>query len=175
VLQVRTPEGETLEKPLGAIRQAPVAFDVGGGHMHIDLAKYQPAPEFTQTRFERLCESIRRAVLTYYSSIFVPVLTAGLLAFLLASVKCFRRALLDPCYILASACWLLALVRTSLLVLIDVTSFPAIFPFYLAPANFMLVSAALLSIAAFYHLVRADPAARTLIAGLRSRMCVASR
>ena len=44
---------------------------------------------------------------------------------------------------------MLVAMRVGLVILIDVTSFPALNPFYLAPAYFLLVSAAVLSCAAW--------------------------
>jgi hypothetical protein len=56
------------------------------------------------------------------------------------------------CFAIAAACWTLAFVRTTLLVVIEATSMPVLHAGYLAPAYFMLVSAAVLSVAASLQL-----------------------
>ena len=57
---------------------------------------------------------------------------------------------------MALVCWGLVFSRTALLLLIDVTSFPALNGGYLAPAYYLLVAAAVLSITAWAQNCSAD-------------------
>lgn len=72
---------------------------------------------------------------------------AGLAAFALASIDAVRRRRLDPLLVLASAAWSLLFARGLMMVLVDMTSFPAIKVHYLQPAYGMLVIAAFASLA----------------------------
>jgi hypothetical protein len=155
VLQLRTPEGETLQKTLAELRKAPIDFDFGKGHFHIDSSDFQPDPEYTPSPFDRLCDNIRNAVMIAYNWVFLPILTIGLIAFLVSTLVFWKRTIWNVCFVMALVCWGLAFERTTLLLLIDSSSFPALFANYLAPAYFMLVSGAVLSIAALLQLSRA--------------------
>jgi hypothetical protein len=96
------------------------------------------------------------AILAYYGGLFFPILALGLVA-LIASAFTVQgratfftvqgRAAFNVCFVMALACWGLALSRTAPLLLIDIMSFRAVFSFYLAPACYLLVAAAVLSIA----------------------------
>jgi hypothetical protein len=152
VLQLQTPEGETIQKTLGELRKAPIGFDFGTGHVHVDSTDFQPDPEYTPSKFDRLCGHIRNAVMISYSWVFLPILAIGFIAFLVSALVYWKRAVWNICFVMALVCWGLAYMRTTLLLLIDSSSFPAFNPFYLAPAYFMLVSGAVLSIAALLQL-----------------------
>jgi hypothetical protein len=155
VLQLRTPEGDTLQKTLAELRKAPIDFDLGKGHLHIDNSDFQPDPEYTPSPFDRLCGNIRKAVMIAYNWVFWPILTIGLIAFLVSALVFWKRTIWNVCFVMALVCWGLAFERTTLLLLIDSSSFPALFVSYLAPAYFMLVSGAVLSISALLQLSRA--------------------
>ena len=155
MLQLRTPEGETVQKTLAELRKAPIDFDFGKGHFHIDSSDFQPDPEYTPSPFDRLCGNIRNAVMIAYNWVFWPILTIGLIAFLVSVLVFWKRTIWNVCFVMALVCWWLAFERTTRLLLIDSSSFPALFASYLAPAYFMLVSGAVLSIAALLQLSRA--------------------
>ena len=152
VLQLRTPEGETIEKTLAELRKAPIGFDFGDGHVHVDSASSEPDPQYTRSLFDRLCGHIRNAVMVSYRWVFQPILAIGFVAFIVSALVFWKRAMWNVCFMMALVCWGLAYARTTLFLLIDSTSFPAIHAFYLAPAYFMLVSGAVLSIAAWCQL-----------------------
>jgi len=57
------------------------------------------------------------------------------------------------CYVMALVSWVLVMSRVALLILIDVTSFPAINAQYLAPAYFFLVCGAVFSCCAGMQLL----------------------
>jgi hypothetical protein len=140
-----------VERPIASL-QAGTDFDVGQGHLHIDMAEIVPDPAYASTFAEIVSGRVRAAILKSYQWIFIPVLSLGAIAFLMSTAiypaACWRNA----CYLLAAASWLLAFLRASLLILIDVTTFPALFPFYLAPAYFLLVAAAIASCCAWLQL-----------------------
>jgi hypothetical protein len=155
LLQLRTPEGDAIQKKLAELQKAPVDFDFGNGHFHIDSSDFQLDPEYTLSPFDRLCGSIRDAIMISYNWVFWPILTIGLIAFLVSALLFWKRMIWNICFVMALVCWGLAFERTTLLLLVDSSSFPALFASYLAPAYFMLVSGAVLSIAALLQLSQA--------------------
>jgi hypothetical protein len=157
VLQLRTPENETIQKTLAELRKAPIGFPFGEGHVHIDSTDFQPDPKYTRSPFHRLCAQIRDAVGVYYSWAFLPVLMIGFVIFFFSALAYGKRAIWNVCFIMAFACWGMMLSLATLLVLISSTSWFALFPYYLAPAYFMMVAAAVLSIAAWLQLALDRP------------------
>jgi hypothetical protein len=103
-------------------------------------------------------DQVRQAVLSSYAYVFVPVLTIGFILFLATSFLHWRRIFFNVSYILALCSWILVVIRTSMIVLIAATSFPALNPLYLWRAQIFLVSGALFSCAAWLQLSgRAQP------------------
>jgi hypothetical protein len=158
VLQIETPEGQKSEKTLGQVRTDATDIAVGGGKVHIDSTEVE-SDSSAPTGIERFCNVVRVVVLSHYSWLSIPVLFAGILSFLIATALYWRIALRDVCYVMALVSWLLVVVRGSLIILIDATSFFALDPLYLAPAYFLLMSGAVLSCAAFLNLAfpRVEP------------------
>jgi hypothetical protein len=152
VLQLQTPEGETIQKTLRELRKVPIGFDFGMGHVHVESTDFQPDPEYTPSQFDRLCGGIRAASMVLYNWVFWPILAIGIVVFIISALAYWKHAIWNVCFMMALVCWGLAYVRTTLLLLIDSSTFSALHPFYLAPAYFMLVSGAVLSIAAFVQL-----------------------
>ena len=152
VLQLQTPEGEAIQKTLAELRKTPIDFYLGKGHVHIESTDYQPNPEYTPSRVDRLCGHIRNAVMISYSWVFQPILAIGFIAFLVSAFVFWRRAIWNVCFVMALVCWGLAYERTTILLLIDSTSFRALQAAYLGPAYFLLISGAVLSIAAWFQL-----------------------
>jgi hypothetical protein len=151
VVQVETPDGSKGEKTLGEIRNGHTNILVGGGTVHVDSTELAFDP-FAPTRLEKLCNQFREFVLSKYFWLSLPTLIVGVFSFLVATTLYWRTALLNVSYLMALVCWLLAFLRTSLLVLIDATAFPALANAYLAPAYFLMISAAILSCAALLNL-----------------------
>jgi hypothetical protein len=151
VLQAETPEGQKSERTLGEIRNGATNISVDGGLIHVDSSELIP-DLFAPTKVERLCNSLRVFVLSHYFWLSIPALIVGMLSFFVATALYWRIAMLNVCYLMALVSWLLVLARTSLLVLIDATSFPALTHAYLAPAYFLLMSGAVLSCAALLNL-----------------------
>jgi hypothetical protein len=158
ILEVETPEGQKAEKELGEFRLGRSEIKVAGGTVHVDSTTIKSDP-FASTRIEELCNRLRISIMTHYFWVSIPVLIVGLLSFLIVTAMSWRKALDDVCYVVGVACWLLVLVRTSLLVLIDSTSFPALMGAYMAPAYFSMIGGAVLFSAALLNRVAA-PVAR---------------
>jgi len=143
-LNVAVQNGDNLEKSTAEIRGGSSDIKVGEGNVHIDSVTSTLADPFAPTKVEAWCNDLRIFFMTKYVWIFLPILAAGLISFIAVTVFRFKTVVSDVCYILGTACWILVLARTSLLVLVDATSFPALTGFYMAPAYFLLVSGAVL-------------------------------
>ena len=162
VLRLSTADGAYVEKQLGETRRAPFSVPLGQGTFHVDVADVRPHPMYEQRRVDEWSRRVREWVLRRYELPFMPALVAGAAAFLWSSVVYWRTLAGNVCYVLALASWLLVSVRVLLLALIDATSMPILgFTGYVAPAHFLMVAAAVLSIAGWCQL-RAEPAAREL-------------
>ena len=148
-LVLRAPTGEVVEKRLGDYRKAPMDIDLGKGRVHVDSTIVVSDPQYAATELDRICAWLRSAILAYYGGLFLPILALGLVALIASAFTLQGRAAFNVCFVMALACWGLVLSRTALLVLIDITSFRALWSGYLAPAYYLLVAAAVLSIAAW--------------------------
>ncbi|HKF93198.1 MAG TPA: hypothetical protein VKB96_01075, partial [Gammaproteobacteria bacterium] len=95
-----------------------------------------------------------------YNYFFVPVLFAGLALFFFCPLRHGMHAMQNSCYILAGALWATVLMRVTMLVIVEATWIPSIFSGhspYLTSLYFLIVSASLLSIAAWVQLRRRMP------------------
>jgi hypothetical protein len=146
-LVLRAPTGEVVEKKLAEFKNAPFNIDLGKGHLHVDFVKSDA--QYAATGLDRVCAWFRIAVLSRYSWLFLPILALGFVAFVASALTYRGRAVWNVCFVMALVCWGLAFSRTALLLLIEVTSFPALNGLYIAPAHYLLVAAAGLSIAAW--------------------------
>jgi hypothetical protein len=154
VLEIETPEGQKVEKTLGEIRAGKAAdIAVGGGTVHIDSTDTSVGA-FAPSRIDEFCNTLRIIILSHYSWLSIPTIIAGLLSFFIATLLYWRIVMLNICYVVALASWVLVFSRASLLILIDATSFPALNLTYLTPAHFLLMSGAVLSCAALLNLAR---------------------
>ena len=152
VLKIDIGDGHVLEKKIREIRGGATHMKLNGYILHIDsIAMDDP---FAPTKTERACDRVRTFLMSHYSWVSIPLLVAGGLSFLLATVLYWRVVMLNACYIAALVSWLLVFLRASLVVLIDSTSFPAVNGLYLSPAHFLLMSGAVLSCAALLNLAR---------------------
>ncbi len=152
VLKFVAEDGSELEKTLAQLQRGVTGFRFGGAILAIETAEKDFNPLTTPTRIERFAERIRVKLITFYPWVFLPVCMLGLLAFLAATLFYPRRAFLKVSYVLALSSWTLVVLRTFLLGLIDITSFPALQLFYLYPAHFLAVTGAVLSLAAWLEL-----------------------
>jgi hypothetical protein len=87
-------------------------------------------------------------------AILIPVLSiAGVFAAMAAIWHAIKRRTLDVVLLTALAAWTLIVTRIMLLALIEVSSFPAANMLYAAPAAYLAVIAAILSIVALTHAI----------------------
>ncbi len=152
VMQFHGWDGANAVKSLAELRRAPIGFKLGSGNVHVDSTEIRSDAASIEQHSQVISNSIRMNIASHYSLGFLPVLVLGLVAFLITTLLQWRRAAANMCYIMAFTSWMLVMLRAALLILIDVTSFPALEPFYLAPAYFFLVSGAVFSCAACLEL-----------------------
>jgi hypothetical protein len=152
VMQFRAADNAATEKSLAELRRSPIGFDVGSGIVYVDTTEIQDNPGYAPQWSEVMSYFVRAAIVMHYNFIFLPVFIIGIVAFVASTLFYWRIVLSNMCYIIAFTSWLLVLVRTALLILIDATSFPALHVIYLAPAHFLLVCGAVLSCAAWLQL-----------------------
>jgi len=158
VLRLSTADGTSVDKRLGDTRRAPFDLRLGPGAFHVDATDVRPNPMYERRRVDEWSRRAREWVLRNYALAFIPVLVAGAAAFLWSSVVYWRTLAGHVCYVLALAAWMLAAARLLLLSFIDATTMPLLsFTGYVAPAHYVTVAAAVLSIAAWCQL-RAEPA-----------------
>ena len=160
VLHVETPEGEKLERTLGALGTRPIGFELGKARFQIDATTVQEDGSQVPSRVEEFAGKVRIAAVGAYKYGFIPGLILGLLAFVLTTVLYWRKALRNVSYVLAAAFWLLAFSRATLLILISATSFEALNQLYFVPTYFMVIAASSFSFAAWLQAFagRASPA-----------------
>jgi hypothetical protein len=156
-IEFTAPDGVKVDKQLGDLPPALTIFELGAGHVYLESTTVQSDPASVASRAEAITNGIRIAIVSHYDWLFLPSLVLGLVAFVAASVLRCRLALSNICYILALMSWMLVGMRVALLILIDVTAFPALQVSYLAPAYFFLVCGAVLSCAAWLQVVVAMP------------------
>jgi hypothetical protein len=99
---------------------------------------------------------IGKALTQVYSVLFPATLGAGLACFVLAVAGNLRHRNVTPLVFVAAAAWTAVLARAVVIALVDVSSFYAIDMLYLAPAVPMAAFAAVLSIYALAHKIRAS-------------------
>jgi hypothetical protein len=111
----------------------------------------QPDPNSSPQLADRTALSIRAFALKNYKIVLMPVLALGLAGFF-GALFFPRKAVTNGCFIIAFSCWTLVFVRLTLLVLITATSMYSLQGSYHGPACALLVSASIVSIAAFRQL-----------------------
>ncbi|MEA2873976.1 MAG: hypothetical protein QOH67_3952, partial [Hyphomicrobiales bacterium] len=153
ILTFTTQDGTQLAKSLGDLRkQGLFGYRISGAVLVVESVDKLGSPFASETRIERIGGRIRTALVSYYYLVYLPLLALGALAFLAATVIHPRQAAFKISYQLAFVCWSLLLLRVIVLSLIEATSFPALQVFYIAPAYFVAIAAAVLSIAALLDL-----------------------
>lgn len=151
-LRIATDASE-VDVDLAKLAAAPTSIRVDRGTFYVDASERERSP-FAADLPQTLSRKIRSFVSHEYNLLFRPILALGVIAFVVATVVCWRRVLLNACYVMALGSWLIVGMRCLLLVIIDLAIFPAAFPLYLTPAYFFVVCGAVLSIAAAVQLLR---------------------
>jgi hypothetical protein len=150
-IELQTEKGERAEISFGQLAKSPLAVPVGAATFFVEKVGFA-AETRPPTALGNAALRLRTAVLVAYPYILIPLVAFGAIAFAVATVLYWKHALWNVCYVVASASWLLVLSRVAILLLIGLTSFPALKLGYMAPAQAMLACAAVLSCAAWYQL-----------------------
>jgi len=124
------------------IATAPGPWESGSGTLFIDTVSPNP---FNSDIRVRTSYNLRFNINKWYQEGFPPLIWIGLLSFLGGIPLMWKRRTWPVLFALASACWILIAVRIVVLVLIDISSFPAITNYYLLPAYLLLCIAPILS------------------------------
>jgi hypothetical protein len=152
ILRVEATNGAAIEKHLGDFRgRSMSALPVGKGTFYVESVEVQPDPYGSPHLTDKVALSIREFVLKNYKFVFMPVLAVGVAGFL-GSLLFWRKIATNGCFIIALTCWTLVFIRLSMLVLITATSMFSFHGIYHGPACSLLVSASIISIAAFLQL-----------------------
>lgn len=106
-----------------------------------------PAETITSDSRVRLALRLRTFLDSAYGFLMPVLFWSGLAAMVVATWMTVANRDLDPILVLAGVAWVLIFCRIALLALIDVSSFPAINPQYLAPAYPLACLAPIFSIA----------------------------
>lgn len=138
-----------LHTTLGALEQAKTLyFPFPGGGLNFDKvareggAQVPSSPQFLASR------AIRAALLAAYQRGMATLLAVGLASMVVAAILAFAAGTSSDLLTLAAAAWILIASRVAIIVLVDVSSFPAINTMYLAPAFSLCCVAPILSLAA---------------------------
>lgn len=145
-------DGTVLRVPLGDVA-AGAHFAFGEGELHFDEVRAEPAYRVEDDMRVRAARTVRSGLLEIYRAILPGLLGLGGLAFLVGLAFAWKKPDFDLILALAVTTWLLVATRIILLVLIHISSFPALDPIYMGPVYGVSVAAALLSIAAVVSLV----------------------
>ena len=151
-LRLTSRDGQTIEQNLADMGPAPIQFELGPGVFRFERAEHSADPAYAVLRRNALSDSVRGAVLKIYRPIFLPLLAAGLLAFLVTTFKHWQELPLNVSYVLALASWALVISRVALLVWVELVAFSTLSYKYLGPAYPMLVCAVIFSIIAWIQL-----------------------
>lgn len=119
-------------------------FRLGSGQLYIDSVHPGIPQDAEAPRWARW---LKYRIGLVYAAVLPWLATAAVLAFAWATLVAARRRRLEPLYLLAATAWALLAGRVALLVLVDMSSFPAIKVHYMQPAFPLLVLAVVASLA----------------------------
>ncbi len=102
---------------------------------------------------------VRAFVIRMYSEFIPPLLAVGFCSFVIAALWCAFRRTYSTGLAIASAAWIGVLCRLGVLILVDISSFPAVFPLYINYAYPLACYASLLSIFVAICVVMKRPSA----------------
>jgi hypothetical protein len=146
--------GSTLD--LTTVVAAPSSVGLAEGELYFD--SIGRAAKLTEPPSESALVA-RERIGRFYRNVLPWLSVAGLLAFAGSLVVAIGRRHATPLLIVAAASWCLVACRLAVLVLVDLSSFPAINVQYMQPAFPLLVLAAVASLAAFLPVGRLGRAA----------------
>jgi hypothetical protein len=151
-LSIKRGDGTELRPLLRALLS--LGPTTGGGDGTFNVDKFQAENAARSDIRLRVSRLIRQSVLAAYDPVLPYALGFGAAAFLGAvMLGSFKRSGGRLLAVTATA-WILVISRITLLVLVDISAFPALELSYLMPASYLSVTAAVLSFASLALLVR---------------------
>ena len=129
-------------------RDQPPSVASGSAQLYVDSVSDRPYATGIHNATDKLAANVRGGLSRLYVRLLPLLLFSGLTATIAASWRAVRTQTLHPLLLTALAAWALVASRIVILGLIHVSSFPAINITYSAPAQYVAVVAAVLSIAA---------------------------
>lgn len=124
----------------------PGAFAMGDATLFIDSAL-----NITPKKLKKVAETIKYGLANFYKALLPIFFWLGLLTCMLSIIKCgITKKIPSALLLCAITAWGLVFTRTAILILIEISSFPAINSLYMGPAFPLLIAAIILSIFSFY-------------------------
>jgi hypothetical protein len=136
------------ELRLALDRHRPLSVSSGSAQLYVDSVSGGAYATGIHNARDKLAADVRGGLSRLYVRLLPLLLFAGLFAAIAASWRAIRTRSLHPLLLTALAAWALVATRIVILALIEVSSFPAVNIGYSAPASYVAVVAAFLSIAA---------------------------
>lgn len=99
---------------------------------------------------------IRKVIFQTYKQFMPSLIIIGLLAFITSAFLAFKKSQYSIIFAITSACWISIATRSAVLVLVDISSFPAITVEYLQPIFAFSLIASILSIGLLVNYLRSD-------------------
>ena len=121
---------------------------LGGSLLVFDSGKVVLPPPLAKDQRVALAAKMRVGLYTLYNVLLPILLSAGVFAFLVMCFISVRNRSFTTAFVIAAVCWVGAVTRAVILVLIDVSSFPAMITPYLLPVYVLTVIASVLSLVA---------------------------
>ena len=125
------------------VGEAGRGFALGSGRLHFDSI-HEGIP--VDAEASMALRWVRHWIGLAYAAVLPWLSAVGLLAFAWATLRALRLRRLEPMYLLAAAAWCLVAGRVGLLVLVEMSAFPALKVHYMQPAFPLLLLAAIASI-----------------------------
>ncbi len=113
-----------------------------------NLGQVQRLPATSFDRRVRLAERVRKASYSLFNYALPPLIFLGALAFVVTCTLSFIRKSVTVALAIACASWVAVASRSAILVLVDISSFPAIHTPYLLPVYAMVLVASIFSLIA---------------------------
>ena len=152
---IRSSDGIGKDLPLANIQEtAQVVSRIGNGTIHFDNIK--------EERSYHVPLKIKSKLITIYKFSSIYIFAIGVVAFFASLTNLvLKKTRFEPLIGLSASLWVLYISRLSLLVLISVTSFPAVKTIYMMPAFPIWSAAAFVSVSALWKQLRMPALGRT--------------
>lgn len=124
-------------------------FQMDGALLAFDnLGSVQRTSSQFPDRKVRAAERIHKAEYKVFRFLMPPLVIAGFLAFVLLALHCAWKRTMSVTFVIAFACWTAVAARGTILIMVDISSFPAIHTPYLLPVYGATIAAAVFSLMA---------------------------